>query len=237
MFSATETICNHTFLSRFINPASIVLDFGANHGEFCHGVIERFGCRVFSAEPLPELRDLILPHPLLQTYTVAVGGEDGDVVLKVSSKHGASIRGHLKAAESLADRSVPMVTFGGFLRLASIKHVDLLKVDIEGAEIGLFNSCSDEELRDIVQIAVEFHDFLYEDQRDFVVQIKKHLADIGFWVLPFSLDNSNVLFLNRTSGVSLAEIAYLRTISRYGQGVMRRLRRSVRASAPPVNVH
>jgi FkbM family methyltransferase len=227
MFASTETICNHTFLPRFINSDSVVLDFGANHGEFSHFLIERFGCRVFSAEPLVELCEQIRPHPLLQVHTVAVGGADRDVTLKVSSRHGASISWPVAAGEVLTDRSVRMVTFGGFLRLASVRHVDFLKVDIEGAEIDLFGSASDDELRDIAQIAVEFHDFIFADQRGFVLQIRKRLADLGFWVLPFSLDNSNVLFLNRATGISRAEIAYLRTVSRYGQGAIRRLSRSV----------
>jgi FkbM family methyltransferase len=228
MFASTETFCNHTFLSRFVDSDSVVLDFGANHGEFSHLAIERFGCRVFSAEPLAELCEQIRPHPLLHVYTVAVGGANKDVLLKVSSMHGASLLGHVGTGETLTERSVQMVTFGGFLRLASVRHVDLLKVDIEGAEIDLFSSCSDDELRDIVQIAVEFHDFLFKDQRGLVLQIKQRLADIGFWVLPFSLDNSNVLFLNRATGTSRVEIAYLRTVSKYSQGAMRRLSRSVR---------
>jgi FkbM family methyltransferase len=228
MFVSTDTICNHTFLPRFINSDSVVLDFGANDGESSHYFIDRFGCRVLAAEPLVELCEQIRQHPLLGVYTVAVGGMDRDVVLKVSSRHGASILGHVVPGEALSERSVPMVTLGGFLRLASVKHVDLLKVDIEGAEIQLFNSCKDEELRDIGQITVEFHDFLYEDQRDSVLQIKKRLADIGFWVLPFSLDNTNVLFLNRATGISGAELAYLRTVSKYGQGLMRRLSKNVR---------
>ncbi len=49
MFTSTERICNHTFVPRLINADSIVLDLGANRGEFSHGIIERFGCRVVSA--------------------------------------------------------------------------------------------------------------------------------------------------------------------------------------------
>jgi hypothetical protein len=50
------------------------------------------------------------------------------------------------------------------------------------------------------------------------------MSDIGFWVLPFSLDSSDVLFLNKESGVSAAEVAYLRSVVRYGKGIVRRAR-------------
>jgi FkbM family methyltransferase len=114
MFASTETFCNYTFLSRYIDSSSTVLDFGANHGELSHLVIERFGCRVFSAEPLVALCEKIRCHPLLRVYTVAVGGVDKDVSLKVSPKHGASILGHIATGEALTERSVQMVTLRGF---------------------------------------------------------------------------------------------------------------------------
>jgi FkbM family methyltransferase len=236
MFASTETICNHTFLSRFVDPGSTVLDLGANHGEFSHAIIERFGCRVIAAEPLVELCDQIPPHPLLQLHSVAMGGMNCDVVVKVSAKHGAGILGHAAPGESLPTRSVPMVTLGGLIQLASVKHIDLLKVDIEGAEIDFFAACSDDELKGIKQIAVEFHDFMYDDQREGVLQTQRRLAELGFWVFPFSLDNTNVLFLNRETGISSAEIAYLRTVSRYGRGMMRRLGRIARSLIQPVEI-
>lgn len=228
MFTSTETICNHTFLPRFINSESLVLDLGANHGEFAHCIIERFGCRVVSAEPVRELFDQIRPHPLLDLHAVALGGKSKEAIINVYSERCASIAGPTTTTEPFVARAVPMITLAEFRRLALIEHIELLKIDIEGAEIELFNACSDDELRDIRQITIEFHDFVYEDQRKFVLQAKARLADIGFWVLPFSLDNTNVLFLNRSTGVSRVEIAYLRTISKYGQGIARRVMGSAR---------
>jgi hypothetical protein len=122
-----------------------------------------------------------------------------------------------------------MVTLAEFRRLALADRVDLLKVDIEGAEIDLFSACDDDELRGVMQITVEFHDFIYRDLREPVLQIRNRMADIGFWVVPFSLDNSDVLFINRKAGVSTAEITYLRNIVRYGKGLQRRLSRTARS--------
>jgi len=118
-----------------------------------------------------------------------------------------------------------MVTLAEFRRLASVDHVDLLKIDIEGAEIDLFGSCSDSELKEIGQITVEFHSFIYADQHHSVLQVLERMADIGFWVIPFRLDYSDVLFVNRSTGISASEIAYLRTFVKYSRAIMRRLRR------------
>ena len=88
-----------------------------------------------------------------------------------------------------------------------------------------------------MQITVEFHDFIYRDLREPVLQIRNRMADIGFWVVPFSLDNSDVLFINRKAGVSTAEITYLRNIVRYGKGLQRRLNRTARSLGLVVKNH
>ena len=119
-----------------------------------------------------------------------------------------------------------MVTLAEFRHRASVDHVDLLKVDIEGAEIDLFEACNDDELKEINQITVEFHDFIYPEQHNSVLQIQNRMANIGFWVISFRLDGSDALFVNRSTGISAGEIVYLRTIVKYRQACMRRLRRT-----------
>ncbi len=54
-----------------------------------------------------------------------------------------------------------MITFRELRRRAGVDRIDLLKIDIEGAEIGMFDDCTDEELSSIGQITVEFHAFLF----------------------------------------------------------------------------
>jgi RNA:NAD 2'-phosphotransferase (TPT1/KptA family) len=58
------------------------------------------------------------------------------------------------------------------------------------------------------------------------LQIEERLADLGFWVVPFRLDHSDVLFVNRSTGISAAEIAYMRTFVKSSKAIMRRLRRT-----------
>jgi hypothetical protein len=132
---------------------------------------------------------------------------------------------HAKSSgENATSESVEMVTLGEFLRRASVDHIDLLKLDIEGAEIDMFNSADDRDLQSAAQITAEFHDFIYPELASAVARIRERMSDIGFWVLPFSLDSSDVLFLNKKSGVSAAEVAYLRSVVRYGKGIVRRAR-------------
>jgi FkbM family methyltransferase len=226
VLGATACICNHSFLPRFIDRDSVVLDLGANRGDFAHAMIERFGCRVISAEPIRELYDAIPRHPLLQLVPFAIGGKNQLVPMNLFSSRCASVLGPISPQEDMALQPVEMITLGELRCRVGAERLDLLKLDIEGAEVDLFNACSDDELRSVMQITVEFHDFLYPELQSSVTQIRKRMHDIGFWVLPFSLDNTNVLFVNRKIGVGAAEFLYLRTIVRYGKGIRRRLRRN-----------
>ena len=54
-----------------------------------------------------------------------------------------------------------------------------MKVDIEGSEIGMFDSASDEDLCMCTQITVEFHVFVYPEQRPQVEAIKKDCICLG----------------------------------------------------------
>jgi arsenate reductase-like glutaredoxin family protein len=57
------------------------------------------------------------------------------------------------------------------------KIIDLLKVDIEGAEIEVFKDCR-ENLANVRNIFVEFHSYLNQKQR--LAEIIRVLEDSGF---------------------------------------------------------
>jgi FkbM family methyltransferase len=225
MFRSTTRICDHTFLPGLLSTDAIVVDLGAFDGDFAHAIIDRFHCRVISAEPVKQLLDRIVPDPLLEILPVAVGGKNQQVSVNLFDSRNASVLGAIHPDEDAGLQTVEMITLTELCRRAGTKDIDLLKIDIEGAEIELIDSCSDQELKSCTQVAVEFHDFLYPDLRPAVERIRERMSDISFWVLPFSLDSSDVLFLNKESSVSAAEVAYLRTVVRYGRGIARRLRR------------
>lgn len=226
MFGKVAYVCLHSFLPDLIDADSIVVDLGANDGDFAHAMIERFHCRVIAAEPVRELLDRIQPHPLLQVLPVAVGGKNQQVSVNVFSSRCASVLGPMSPEESSATQLVEMITLTEFLRRAHVERIDLLKVDIEGAEIDMFASCSDEELQSARQVTVEFHDFIYPEQLPAIQRICERMRDIGFVVLPFTFRNAaDVLFVSRETGIGRAEIAYLRSFARYGKGIVRRLRK------------
>jgi FkbM family methyltransferase len=214
-------------LDRLLGRESVVVDLGAHQGEFAHGMIERFGCKVVAAEPVETLYREIQPNALLNLLPVAVGGKNQSIEINVFERRCASVLGSIKSGEPQIKQVAEMVTLAELKRRAGITGIDVLKIDIEGAEIDLLGSCSDDELKTVKQMTVEFHEFLYPEQAKPVAEILERMRRLGFWVLPFSLDNTNVLFLNKSTRVGPAEVAFLRTFVRFGKGIARRARRTL----------
>lgn len=101
--------------------------------------------------------------------------------------------------QSNAIIKVPSISFENFINLVNVNKIDLIKIDIEGAEILLFNSTSSKTLAKISQISIEFHDFIASLKMEKEVEgIIKRLEEDGFYQINFSrLNHYDVLFLNR----------------------------------------
>ncbi|MCW2247152.1 FkbM family methyltransferase [Azospirillum fermentarium] len=219
-----DNICCHSFFAQ-IDENSIIVDLGANHGEFAHSVIQRYGSRVFSAEPVPELAERITRHPRLTLLPVALSGAVGTMRINVYPDRCASGFDQYEGERAGQTIDTDTVTLAEFRRRNGIGRINLLKIDIEGAELDMFAAAADAEFADIDQITIEFHDFLYPETRPAVEAVKRRLQHLGFHMLPFSLDNTDVLFVNPKAGVGWRHRLWARTAVKYGRGIRRRLQR------------
>lgn len=215
----------HTFLP-CLSATSTVLDLGANVGAFSHAVIGEFGSRVFAAEPLPENAAAIPSHPKLTVMEIAVGETDGLLPLHVAKGSDPTERDGLhEGADAIA---APCMTLRSFRNAVGAADVDLLKVDIEGSEIGLFAGAEDADFADIPQITMEFHAFmdprLAAPSSDLCKRLSRH-----FLVNPMSLDGADVLFLNRKRFG--AADRYRLVAEKYWRGIARRIGRRHEALA------
>ena len=130
-------------------------------------------------------------------YRVALGKQNGSASLRVYGSRCASLMGARKNDETMDQEEVEVVDLHTFMLRAGLSRVDVMKVDVEGAELDVFESALESDLRLIGQISVEFHDFIYPKLRPRVEAVKLRLCAMGFWMINFSLDNTDVLFINR----------------------------------------
>lgn len=220
-----DRLCEHTYLASLLDSDSKVLDLGANRGQFCRGMISRYRCRVFAVEPVAELQAGITELPGLTLLSAAVGGRNERARLNIFGSRCASLL-HRKDDDVLhSEEDVEVLDLQTVMDRLRLDRIDLMKVDIEGAELGMFDSASDATLLKCTQITVEFHDFIYPEQRHQVESIKARLGSLGFWIINFSLDNTDVLFINAASSrLGRIQYAWLKYVTKYMRGIRRRLR-------------
>jgi FkbM family methyltransferase len=196
-----ERIALHSFAPILLGPGSMVVDLGGNRGEFSTKIIDRFGCCVLAVEPVPALYEAFPKRDRLTVVHAAATGAPGEVQINVNPSQCASI--HLVEPGAVA-ATVRAVSLPQLLSDHDISSVDLLKVDIEGAELELFAATPDAVLLSCRQTTMEFHELPDIDssaQNDAIVD---RLAGLGFQIFR-SNDMTDVLFLHSDVKMSGAE--------------------------------
>jgi FkbM family methyltransferase len=182
-----------------ILPANpIVVDAGANVGAFAIAMAEEFHGRCFAIEPSPQVFEQIPAGTYLNKYRVALAGASGEVDLHIGGNSEATSMHKAICETYLTTIRTPAFTLEEFCRSVKINRIDLLKMDIEGEELAVLNSCSEDFLKQIGQITVEFHEWMGQGSAADVRRIIKRLRKLGFWA--FNVGRTtyfDVLFVNR----------------------------------------
>ena len=205
------TVREHTFFPDLIAPGAAVIDAGAHGGEFARAV--RAHCRggLFLLEPAPDLFDRLSSEQDAVVRPWALAEKSASGTLNLGHNPESNSLRPLIAGAEITGVAVECVTLEDLLQRLEITRAALLKLDIEGAEIPVLQTASEETLQRFDQITVEFHahtpdlDRDREEEAAAIRGILARLRKLGFVPLvlsrPFWID---VLFLNRrTLGLSL----------------------------------
>jgi len=192
------SLVHHSISPDLLTADSVVLDLGANYGAFANAMASRFRCEVYAVEASPRVFAKMPAGDFVKKFNFAICGRSGTVALNISSNHEVTSLKRLDNWEYIDTIRVEGLSLDEFLKTESVPQIDLLKIDIEGAEIEVFNSCSDAFLRSIDQITVEFHEWLGGSSKTEVTDIVSRLQTLGFFVFKLSRANfSDVLFVHR----------------------------------------
>jgi len=210
----------HTFVGNWLTPQSVVLDCGMNLGMFARRMIARYGCRVIGIEANPFLAQQNSAAGL-ECHNYAICAHNGSVKFKVDHAfpmNSAIVADSTTGADVI---DVESIRLDDFLKLHSIPAVDLLKLDIEGAEISLINDTPADIFSAMKQICAEYHVFLDPTQKKAALACVERLNDAGFEEFDFSMNLGNVLFVNRAQRsldlIDKASFAW----SKYSSGIRR----------------
>jgi FkbM family methyltransferase len=216
----------HTLHPRFISADSVVVDLGANEGRFSQVIVREFGSACHAVEPDPAIFARIPADDRIKKYCLAIGGTEGRVAFSVAESSLASrVVDHVNGGAKTIE--VEQMTLAGFMRRFQIAGIDVLKLDIEGAEIAAIDACEDELLRAIRQITIEIHDFCRIVRPQEVDRVLGRLRRLGFSCVRMSrVGHQDTWCVNRRlCRISDLEIAFIRLFVRYYWGAFRVLKR------------
>ena len=146
-----------------LNQTSRVVSVGVGEdASFDLSLISKYGCAVHAFDPTPKSVDWVRQHisePLFCFQPLALGDIDGTLRLflpKNTSHVSASCRRNEHTKVDYFD--APCVRLTTLLDKLSLNYVDLLKIDIEGAEYGVIRDSIESGVISLInQFLVEFH--------------------------------------------------------------------------------
>jgi FkbM family methyltransferase len=167
-----------------IGPADVVLDIGAHIGTFAVLAAKRARKgMVIACEPFKENYDLLLDNLRLNrvdnftALNVAVGDRNGKRELKVPAFNGA-LGSFFQEGSERERFGVDSIMLDSLIEDQGLEEVDVLKIDVEGAEYPILFGTSRRTLRRIRRIILEYHDF--EESEYHHKDLEKYLKHNGF---------------------------------------------------------
>jgi FkbM family methyltransferase len=224
--TAVDRVCGHSFLPALFQPVPVVLDLGANHGDFTAVMSERYGAKVTAVEPNPALADGLSARGADAVMSAALAPRGGTVNLTIDANDQSSTIMPGGSTATTGTVEVPALTMGEVLAGVGDGRVDLVKLDIEGAELEVLAAMTDAELGRIDQFTIEFHDSQDLTPPAAIRRTCRDLKRAGFEPIRMSVRHwGDVLFVRRTRLSSL-ERSELRWVERPRQiaGRVRRAR-------------
>jgi len=187
-------------VSNSLSVNSVIVDIGLGEDiSFSESLIRKYGCRVYGFDPTPRsidyVRNLALPNLSLFEVGVAAAGGEATFYMPNNENHvsGSLFRaGHVGQTKM----TVPLLAIDEVPRMIGTDNIELIKLDIEGAEFDLLDAAGFENVvRHANQICVEFHHRWPEFGKRKTDAAVKRLGKLGFDAAWVSSSNEEVLFV------------------------------------------
>lgn len=192
----------------YINPSlltrdSIVYSFGIGKDiSFDKTCIKKHKCNIFAFDPTPKSINYIKNHVSLDSFTFfdfgITGSKSGiiDFYLPINPKgvSGSLVRsGDINPNDTI---KVKMKTFDDIVNDLGHKHIDVIKMDIEGSEYDVLEKILTSEVT-IDQLLIEFHDRLFDQENYKSKEIVNKMNKNGYEVYASSVTYEEVSFIHK----------------------------------------
>lgn len=185
----------------FLNQNSIIYSFGIGEDvSFDKAVIENHNCIVFGFDPTPKSINWVKQHQSLPSkfifFEYGLADRSGmiDFYLPKNTEH---VSGSFVKQFNVDDKQkvlVEMKSWGEIMNTLRPTQIDVLKIDIEGAEYSVLDSVLESDVP-INQILIEFHERFFDDGKMKTINAIKKLKNYGFEIFGISDTFEEISFI------------------------------------------
>lgn len=145
-----------------LNSDSIIFDLGGYEGQFTSDIFSRYLCKCYIFEPVSKYYKYILKrfekNDKVYVFPFGLAAKDETCSIYINND-GSSMYKKSAMVKQNAVEHMELRSFGSFIEQNDIKHIDLIKINIEGAEYDLLDYIINEGLINIINnLQIQFHD-------------------------------------------------------------------------------
>lgn len=198
-FNYNEMFVNGQYDCYGIRNLETVFDIGANNGLFTLYLLQN-GCKkVYAFEPNESTEKNI--NAILHNYDnyelikKAVYSHDNGLTFYTSETNttiGSISRDHVVAQGFAVESKVPSISLNTFIKENNIKKIDLIKMDIEGAEYEIIENLEDDIFEITDSFLIEFHQNDNGQAKRMIEKIVSHGFEVDQIRKQSSLDNHDI---------------------------------------------
>lgn len=160
-----------------LNENSVVIDLGGYRGDWAQQINDKYNCAVYVFEPVISYYNIITErfkgNDKVKAFAYGLASSHAEVNIAINEE-ASSIYDEVNLAG--AHEKIVLKPFHEFINEHNIHQIDLLKINIEGAEYELMDYMIEKDLLKLVKnLQIQFHDFLLGDSDARVKKIQEYL--------------------------------------------------------------
>lgn len=176
-----QEIKEHTFFDNYLRKEINVVDLGACRGEFVDEINNLYNIKkAILVEANPTNFSQLKDFPNYISYNKAISSENGNIIEfyedPSSPYNGSKDFNYFNGIK----HQIETINLETLCNDNNIDFIDILKIDVEGAEYEVLENLPDSFFNKIGQITVEFHDFVDPELKPRTLQIVERIKSLGF---------------------------------------------------------
>ncbi len=189
-------------IPELLNSNSVVYSFGIGEDiSFDSEIINRHGCTVYGFDPTPKSIKWVESSKrpdkfIFLPYGISNKTGSATFYLPVNENHVSGSLAETKIVSTSRKVEVPMKSFGDIIKELKYEKIDVLKMDIEGAEYDVLPDILKNDIS-IQQILIEFHHRLFSNGNKRTKEIVELLKNRGFDLFAISKYGEELSFVKR----------------------------------------